>query len=36
MKPVIQNIDEMKDSREILESKPHPLQLFFLYITLIF
>ncbi|SUY94529.1 bacteriocin ABC transporter bacteriocin-binding protein [Clostridium sporogenes] len=24
MKPIIQNIDEMKDSREILESKPHP------------
>ncbi len=35
MKPVIQNIDEMKDSREILESKPHPFTTIFIYILIL-
>lgn len=35
MKPVIQNIDEMKDSREILESKPHPFTSILIYILLL-
>jgi len=35
MKPIIQNIDEMKDSREILESKPHPFTTIFIYILLL-
>ncbi|WP_434291813.1 HlyD family efflux transporter periplasmic adaptor subunit [Clostridium botulinum] len=35
MKAIIQNIDEMKDSREILESKPHPFTTIFIYILLL-
>lgn len=35
MKPIIQNIDEMKDSREILESTPHPFTTIFIYILLL-
>ena len=35
MKPVIQNIDELRDSREILESKPHPFTTIFIYILLL-
>ncbi|MHB9923657.1 HlyD family efflux transporter periplasmic adaptor subunit [Clostridium botulinum] len=35
MKAIIQNIDEIKDSREILESKPHPFTTIFIYILLL-
>ena len=34
MKFKIQNIDELSDSREILESKPHPFTSIFIYIIL--
>ncbi|QEK12908.1 biotin/lipoyl-binding protein [Crassaminicella thermophila] len=34
MKYVIQDIREMTDSRELLESKPHPFTIIFIYILI--
>ncbi|WBW97680.1 HlyD family efflux transporter periplasmic adaptor subunit [Oceanirhabdus sp. W0125-5] len=34
MKNIIQNINELSDSREVLESKPHPFTAIFIYIVI--
>ena len=35
MREIVQNIEELTDSRELLESKPHPIASVFVYILLL-